>query len=72
MASISPGPDFVVVSQKTLGQGRKAGVLCGLCVCTGLIVHISYCVGGLTIVLTYDKHIAQGGSAFLAVVIYCI
>ena len=48
MASISPGPDFVVVSQRTFKNGRRAGVMCGLGVCAGLLVHISYSVIGLS------------------------
>lgn len=60
MASISPGPDFVVVSQKTLHHGRKAGVFCGAGVCVGLLFHISYTVAGLTTVLGYSACIAQG------------
>lgn len=60
MASISPGPDFVVVSQKTLLQGRKAGIFCGIGVCVGLLVHIGYSVAGLTTALGHSEHIVQG------------
>ncbi|UIP30700.1 LysE family translocator [Photobacterium sp. TLY01] len=64
MASISPGPDFVVVSQKTLHQGRKAGIFCGIGVCVGLLVHIGYSVAGLTTALGHSEHIAQGIGIF--------
>ncbi|TBR37403.1 LysE family translocator [Marinomonas agarivorans] len=59
MASISPGPDFVVVSQRTLLQGRKAGILCGVGVCVGLLIHISYSLAGLTTALEYSEFITQ-------------
>ncbi|GAL14577.1 threonine efflux protein [Vibrio astriarenae] len=59
MASISPGPDFVVVSQKTLLQGRKAGIFCGMGVCVGLLVHIGYSVTGLTTALAHSEYISQ-------------
>ncbi|ASA55804.1 LysE family translocator [Vibrio gazogenes] len=55
MASISPGPDFVVVSQKTLFQGRKAGILCGAGVCVGLLFHMSYSLAGLATILAHSK-----------------
>ncbi|AGH82411.1 RhtB protein [Psychromonas sp. CNPT3] len=64
MASISPGPDFIVVSQKTLHQGRKSGVFCGIGVCVGLLFHISYSVAGLTTAFGHSEYIAQGIGVF--------
>ncbi|SJL83418.1 LysE family translocator [Vibrio palustris] len=60
MASISPGPDFVVVSQKTLFQGRKAGILCGSGVCIGLLFHMSYSLSGLATILAHSTLFSQG------------
>ncbi|MFT2110833.1 LysE family translocator [Marinomonas sp. 2405UD68-3] len=59
MASISPGPDFVVVSQKTLLQGRKAGIFCGIGVCAGLLVHISYSSAGLTAAFSHSANFSH-------------
>lgn len=64
MASISPGPDFVVVSQKTLHQGRKAGIVCGAGVCVGLLVHIGYSVAGLTAALEHSVRLTQSIGIF--------
>ncbi|WP_188009115.1 LysE family translocator [Grimontia hollisae] len=64
MASISPGPDFVVVSQKTLLQGRRAGIICGVGVCVGLLVHIGYSVAGLTATLEHSVWLTQGIGIF--------
>ncbi|MEF2523367.1 LysE family translocator [Vibrio mimicus] len=64
MASISPGPDFVVVSQKTLLQGRKAGIICGMGVCVGLLFHMGYSVAGLTVVLERSAWLTQGIGIF--------
>ncbi|AMG31508.1 LysE family translocator [Grimontia hollisae] len=64
MASISPGPDFVVVSQKTLLQGRRAGIICGVGVCVGLLVHIGYSVAGLTAALEHSVWLTQGIGIF--------
>lgn len=64
MASISPGPDFVVVSQKTLLRGRRAGIVCGFGVCVGLLVHIGYSVAGLTAALEHSAWLTQGIGIF--------
>lgn len=64
MASISPGPDFVVVTQKTLLQGRKAGIVCGMGVCIGLLFHISYSVSGLTAAFKHAAWLTQGIGIF--------
>ena len=36
ITAISPGPDFIFVSQQTLSRGRKAGMICALGVALGL------------------------------------
>ena len=41
LAAISPGPDFIFVSQQTLSRGRKAGMICALGVALGLGIHIT-------------------------------
>ncbi|MDO5103314.1 MAG: LysE family transporter [Lautropia sp.] len=51
LAAMSPGPDFVYVSQQTLSRGRAAGLLCSLGVALGLGVHIAYSVLGLAVVI---------------------
>ena len=44
---MSPGPDFVLVSQQSLGRGRAAGLLTALGIALGFGVHIVYSVFGL-------------------------
>ncbi|HGO5854142.1 TPA: LysE family translocator [Mannheimia haemolytica] len=51
LAAISPGPDFIFVSQQTLSRGRVAGLLCALGVGLGFGVHILYSVLGLAVVI---------------------
>lgn len=51
LAAISPGPDFIYVSQQTLSRGRTAGIICALGVALGLGVHIGYSVLGLAVVI---------------------
>lgn len=61
LASASPGPDFVLVSQQALSRGRKIGLLTSLGIALGLGVHLSYSVLGLAAV------VAKSASLLLAV-----
>ncbi|OOF45916.1 LysE family translocator [Rodentibacter trehalosifermentans] len=51
LAAISPGPDFIYVSQQTLSRGRKAGLICALGVGLGFGIHILYSILGLAAVI---------------------
>ncbi|MGX3066884.1 LysE family translocator [Ursidibacter arcticus] len=51
LAAISPGPDFIFVSQQTLSRGRFVGLICALGVGLGFGVHILYSVLGLAVVI---------------------
>ena len=51
LAAASPGPDFVLVSQQTLSNGKKAGFLCSLGITLGLSIHIIYSALGLAVII---------------------
>jgi len=51
LAAASPGPDFVLVSQQTLSNGRKAGIMCSIGIALGLSIHIAYSAFGLATVI---------------------
>ena len=51
LAAASPGPDFVLVSQQTLNNGKKAGLMCSIGIALGLSVHIIYSAFGLAAVI---------------------
>lgn len=51
LAAMSPGPDFILLSQQTLSRGRLAGLVCALGVTLGLGVHIAYSVLGLAVII---------------------
>jgi len=61
LAAISPGPDFVLVSQQTLTHGKKTGFLCSLGITLGLCVHLTYSALGLAAI------IASSSSALWAI-----
>ncbi len=57
LAAASPGPDFVMVSQQSLTQGRRAGVLCSLGIALGLSVHILYSSLGMAAMVSHSVEI---------------
>ena len=54
LAAASPGPDFVLVSQQTLANGKRIGLLCSLGIALGLSVHIAYSAFGLATVVAHS------------------
>lgn len=51
LAAAAPGPDFLMVTQQTLSNGKKAGLLCSVGIALGLSVHIAYSALGLAAVI---------------------
>src|ERR1700722_9128354 len=52
LAAISPGPDFVIVTKHALTQNRRNALLASLGIGCGILIHTSYCVLGLAIILS--------------------
>ncbi len=52
LGAISPGPDFVVVTQSSLTYGKKAGVYTSLGIAIGCLVHITYCILGIGVIVS--------------------
>ena len=50
-AVISPGPDFAMVSRNSLMLSRRAGVLTACGIGAGVLVHVSYTLLGLGLVI---------------------
>lgn len=51
LAAMSPGPDFAIVTKNCLSGNFRAGFLTALGVSTALLVHVSYCLFGIAIVI---------------------
>lgn len=51
IAAISPGPDFFVVFRNSLVYSRKAGFLTAFGVSTALIVHLTYTLIGIGVLI---------------------
>ncbi|MWN31414.1 LysE family transporter [Gilliamella sp. Pra-s65] len=52
LGMISPGPDFFLVLKNSLSYNRKVALFTGLGVITAILVHMSYCVAGVAVLIT--------------------
>ena len=51
LGAISPGPDFAIVTKNAMQHSRRAGYFTALGSGTGLLVHVTYCILGLGIII---------------------
>ena len=61
LACMSPGPDFVLVSQQALSWGRAAGMLTALGIALGFGIHIIYSVLGLVTLVAQSTPASDRG-----------
>ncbi len=54
VATISPGPDFMMVSRNSLRHTQKAGVMTALGISTGSLMHSFYCILGFAVILSHS------------------
>jgi len=52
IATISPGPDFMMVSRNALQHTQKAGVMTALGIALGSLLHSSYCILGFAFIIS--------------------
>ncbi|MWN04832.1 LysE family translocator [Gilliamella sp. Pas-s95] len=52
LGMISPGPDFFLVLKNSLSYNRKMALLTCLGVIIAILVHMSYCVAGIAVLIT--------------------
>ena len=74
LAVASPGPDFAVVLKQSVTGGTRQGILTSLGVGAGILIHVSYCLLGMSILLaqsdvllTVMKYLAASYLAYLGV-----
>ncbi|WP_248805559.1 LysE family transporter [Pseudomonas sp. MWU13-2100] len=69
LAVISPGPDFAMVTRNSLMLSRRAGVLTALGIGLGVLVHVSYTLVGLGLLIQQSlwlfNSIKLAGAAYL-------
>lgn len=52
LAVASPGPDFAIVVRESVAHGRRAGVFTALGVGTGILVHVTYSLLGIGLIVS--------------------
>lgn len=55
IAAISPGPDFFIVLRNSLSYSRKAGLLTALGVSLALIIHLTYTMVGIGVLIAESQ-----------------
>jgi RhtB (resistance to homoserine/threonine) family protein len=51
VAVASPGPDFIMAVRNSVLHGRTAGIFTALGFAAGVIIHVSYCILGLSAII---------------------
>jgi RhtB (resistance to homoserine/threonine) family protein len=69
LVMVSPGPDMVLVLRNTFAGGRVAGLQTSVGILSGNLVHITYCMLGLGLVISQSivafSTIKYAGAAYL-------
>lgn len=52
LAVMGPGPDFALVTRNSLVYSRKSGVLSALGIGLGILVHVTYSIIGVAVILS--------------------
>ena len=69
LVMLSPGPDMVLVLRNTFVSGRRAGLQTSIGILSGNLVHITYCVLGIGLVISQSiiafSALKYAGAAYL-------
>lgn len=69
LAAISPGPDFLIVVRNSLAHSRKAGIYTAVGISLGLLIHLTYTLVGLAVLIIQSPMIYNAmkyaGAAYL-------
>jgi RhtB (resistance to homoserine/threonine) family protein len=69
LAVMSPGADLAVVIRNSLGQKKIFGILTALGIATGILIHVSYALFGISIIISQTPWlfsiIKYAGAAYL-------
>jgi len=56
-AVASPGPDFAIVLRQSVSNGRRAGLWTSVGIALGILLHVTYCVLGVALVLSSSPNL---------------
>jgi threonine/homoserine/homoserine lactone efflux protein len=69
LVMVSPGPDMVLVLRNTLVSGRPAGLQTSMGILSGNLIHITYCVLGIGLLISQSiiafSALRYAGAAYL-------
>jgi threonine/homoserine/homoserine lactone efflux protein len=69
LVMVSPGPDMVLVLRNTIVSGRRAGLRTSMGILSGNLVHITYCVLGIGLLISQSilafSALKYAGAAYL-------
>ncbi len=54
LAAVTPGPDFAMVVRQSVVHGRRAGIATSFGVGSGILLHTSYTVAGIGLVVAHS------------------
>ena len=54
-AVISPGPDFAIVTHRSIKYGRKSGFITSIGIGFGIIIHVIYCILGIGYIISQNS-----------------
>jgi RhtB (resistance to homoserine/threonine) family protein len=73
-SAMLPGPDFAIVTRNTIAYSRRSGLYTSLGIASGVLVHVTYCVWGVAIVILNSltlfsiiKYVGAGYLVYLGV-----
>lgn len=69
-AVASPGPDFAVVMKQSLQQGRSIGIVTSIGVGVGILLHVSYSILGVSLLIKATPWLYQ--SLIYAAALYLV
>jgi len=53
-AVISPGPDFAIITHRSIKYGRKSGFITSIGIGFGILVHVFYCILGIGYIISQN------------------
>ena len=69
LVMVTPGPDMVLVLRNTLVSGRRAGLHTSIGILSGNLVHITYCLLGIGVLISQSivafSVLKYAGAAYL-------
>ena len=69
LAVMSPGPDFILISKNSLVYSRRTGVFSAIGLAFGIMLHITYCLIGIGLIISKSiiifSLIKYAGAAYL-------